>query len=70
MAEVIPIREILHARRRQQQHEAGLRCIEILEQSLRYHLDAFEQAPPHEWAMRASKLRKLGELLEYSTHML
>ncbi len=45
-------------------------CVEILEHSLHRHLEEFGQAPLAEWAARASKIRKLGELLEYSTNMI
>ena len=65
MAEIIHLRKILQARRREQQQVTATQCVEILEHSLYQHLEEFGQAPPHEWAVRASKIRKLGELLEY-----
>ncbi len=70
MAEIIHLRKILQARRREQQQVTATQCVEILEYSLYQHLEEFGQAPPHEWAVRASKIRKLGELLEYSTNMI
>ena len=70
MAEIIHLHKILQARRREQQQVMATQCVEILEHSLHRHLEEFGQAPPHEQAVRASKIRKLGELLEYSTNMI
>lgn len=70
MAEIIHLRKVLQARRREQQQTIATQCVEILEYSLHHHLEEFGQAPPHEWAARASRIRKLGELLEYSTNMI
>ncbi len=70
MAEIVHLRKVLQARRRKQQQAMATHCVEILEHSLHRHLEEFGQAPPHEWAVRASKIRKLGELLEYSTNMI
>ena len=70
MAEIIHLRKVLQARRREQEQAMAIRCSEILENSLHRHLEEFGQAPPAEWAARASKIRKLGELLEYSTNMI
>lgn len=46
------------------------RCVEIIRASLHYHLEALQEAPPDEWSVRARKIRKLGELLEYTTSLL
>ena len=69
MAEIIHLHEIQQARRRAQQHESTIRCIEILEKSLRHHIEEFEHAPQQEWTVRATKIRRLGELLEYSINV-
>lgn len=69
MAQVIQLRKVLAVRRREQQHAAAVQCVEILEHSLRRQVEAFAHAPPREWPVRATKIRKLGELLEYSTQM-
>ena len=60
----------MQARRREQELAMAILCVEILEHSLHRHLEEFGQAPLAEWAARASKIRKLGELLEYSTNMI
>ena len=70
MAEIIPLQSILQARRRQREQIYLRTCVEAIEQSLKIHLEKFTAAPPEEKAARASKIRKLGELLEYATHLL
>ena len=69
MAEIIYLRKIIQARRREQQQECAARCVEIVEESLRQHIEEFAHAPPQEWVVRATKIRQLGEVLEYSTNM-
>jgi len=70
MAEVIHLRDVLRARRKQQEQNDTHRCIEILGQSLQAHLVELAQAPEDEWPVRASKIRKLSELLENTTGLL
>jgi hypothetical protein len=70
MAEIIHLRTILQARRRQREQEHLHRCVEVIEQSLQYQVEEFSRAPAAEWPVRASKIRKLGELLEYATSLL
>jgi len=70
MAEIIHLRAILQARRRQREQEYLSRCIEMIEQSLHLQLEEFARAPENEWPVRAGKIRKLGELLEYATGLL
>lgn len=70
MAEVISLRAVLQARRQRQAHEDLCRCVEIIRASLQSHLEQLHAAPPEEWAVRARKIRKLGELLEYTTSLL
>jgi len=70
MAEIIPIRSLRQARRRHQEQVALSGCLALIEQSLHDQLDEFASAPEEEWPVRASKIRKLGELLEYTTGLL
>jgi hypothetical protein len=70
MAEVIHLQSILRARRKQREQEHLHRCVEILEASLQAHLADFAQAPEAEWLVRAGKIRKLSELLEYATGLI
>ena len=70
MAEIIHLRAILQARRRQREQECLQRCVEIIEQSLKSQVEEFPHAPVEEWSSRASKIRKLSELLEYTISVL
>jgi hypothetical protein len=70
MAEIIPFREIVRARRRQREQEYLYRCVAVLEASLRGQVDDFANAPTEEWAVRSTKIRKLSEVLEYTTGLL
>ena len=70
MAEVIHLGDVLRARRKQRVQHDTHRCIEILGQSLQAHLADLAQAPQEEWPVRANKIRKLSELLEYTTALL
>jgi hypothetical protein len=70
MAEVIHLHAVLRARRKQREQEHIHRCVEIIGQSLQMHLAELSRAPEEEWVVRASKIRKLSELLEYTTGLL
>ncbi|MGE0679538.1 MAG: hypothetical protein AB7P69_01330 [Candidatus Binatia bacterium] len=70
MAEVIHLRAVRQARRKQQEQEHIHLCVEILGQSLQARLAELSCAPEEEWAVRAGKIRKLSELLEYATGLL
>jgi len=70
MAEIIHLHNILQARRRQREQEYWHFCIEAIEKSLKNQIEEFIHAPAEEWTVRASKIRKLGELLEYATSLL
>jgi hypothetical protein len=70
MAEIIHLRTILQARRRQREQEYLYRCVEAIEHTLQRQVEEFSRAPAEEWPGRASKIRKLGELLEYATGLL
>jgi len=70
VAEIIHLRAILQARRRQREQECLHRCVEIIERSLTSQLEEFPRAPAEEWLVRASKIRKLSELLEYTISVL
>lgn len=70
MAEIIRFDDIIQGRRRQREQAHLHACIAAIEQSLQIHLEDFAQSPAEEWAVRARKIRKLGELLEYATSLL
>lgn len=69
MAQIIELRRHRAIRRRERQQDTAVRCMEIVEYSLRHHVDALARAPQDEWPVRATKIRRLGELLEYTTHL-
>lgn len=70
MADIIRFDDIIQGRRRQQEQTHLHACIAAIQQSLQSHLDDFAEAPVEEMAVRAGKIRKLGELLEYATSLL
>ncbi len=70
MAEIIHIQQILQARRKQREQEYLCRCVELIGESLRVQLSEFELAPDGEKPLRAAKIRKLGELMEYTSQLL
>ncbi len=70
MAEVIHFHDVLRARRKQREQEHIHRCIEIIGQSLQSQLADLPHTPEAEWGVRAGKIRKLSELLEYATGLL
>ena len=70
MAEIISLHSLRQARRRQQEHAALHDCLTLIENSLHQQLADFSQAPEEERPVRANKIRKLGELLEYTTGLL
>lgn len=70
MAEIIHLHNVLQARRRQREQEYLHCCVEAIEKSLKTQVEEFAHAPTEEWTVRASKIRKLGELLEYTTSLL
>lgn len=70
MAEIISLGALRQARRRQQEQVTLTDCLGLIEQSLHLQLEEFSGAPKDEWPVRASKIRKLGELLEYTTGLL
>lgn len=70
MAEVIHFNAALQARRKQREQEYLHRCVEIFSQSLQAHLAELARAPEEEWGVRAGKIRKLSELLEYTTGLM
>jgi hypothetical protein len=69
MAVVIPIQDIVRARRRSAERECTERCIELLQANLRLALDAFDAAGPSERPLWSRRIRNLGALLEYAVNV-
>ncbi len=67
MAQVIPIAEVVRARRRQREREYARVCLDIIEANLQLTLRLFATAPEADRPVRARQIRQLAELLEYVT---
>lgn len=70
MADIIQLGTVRQARRRQRERTYLRKCVDILEYSLRIQLDEFARAPMREKGIRAGKIRKLGELLDYTVSLI
>lgn len=70
MAEIVPFRDLVRARRREQEHKLTERCVEIFELNLRYTLELFDRGDDASRTVYARRLRRLSELLEYAVERL
>ena len=70
MAVVIPIQDIMRARRRDAERACVEQCVDILSVNLRAALDAFDAAGPEQRRVYARRVRHLSALLEYAVHVL
>ena len=65
MADVISLGEVVRSRRRAQERECTIACVQILEANLQLALRLFRTGPAVERGVRARQIRQLAELLEY-----
>jgi hypothetical protein len=70
MGQVIHLKEIHQARRRQSEKVSMEECVDLLEWNLKTSLDHYFLSPPEERSMRATQIRKLSEILEYALRLL
>lgn len=70
MGVIIPLQDLLRARRRQQERACTERCIEIIESTLECTLEMFHTAPPEQRPLYARRVRQLSELLDYAVQTL
>jgi hypothetical protein len=70
MGQVIHLKEIHQARRRQSEKVSMEECVDLLEWNLKTSLDHYFFSPPEERSMRATQIRKLSEILEYALRLL
>lgn len=70
MGQVIHLKEIHQARRRQSERVGMEECVELLEGNLKRSLDQYFSSPPEEKPIRATQIRKLSEILEYALRLL
>ncbi len=68
MAEIIELKDILRARARRRERALTARCIAIMEECLAASIDAYDEAPPHERFVRATKIRQLEDLIVYAAN--
>jgi hypothetical protein len=66
MGQLVELREILRAKRRETERHSLEKCIEILESSLALSVRAYLSSPRDERLVRAKRLEKLAELLVYA----
>ena len=66
MGQLIEFQEILKARRRERERDSLQQCIALLEWNLEIGLSNYLHSPHEERAVRAGRLKKLSELLEYA----
>jgi hypothetical protein len=66
MGQLIELKEVLRAKRRETERHSLQRCIEILESNLEWSVKAYMSSPREERLVRAGRLKKLSELLEYA----
>ena len=69
MGQLIELREVFRAKRRETERHSLERCIQILEASLDGSIKAYLNSPREERLVRAGRLKKLCELLEYAHHL-
>lgn len=69
MAVVIPMHDIVRARRRDAERACVEQCVDILSANLRANLDAFDAAGPELRPVFARRVRHLSALLEYAVRL-
>ena len=70
MAHVIELSKRQRERRLQNERLGTLQCVEIVEFNLKNSVDEYFRAPRRERVLRATRVRKLSELLEYTLQLL
>lgn len=69
MGQLIELREMFQARRRETERHSLESCIRILEANLDWSIQSYLNSPREERLVRAGRLKKLCELLEYAHHL-
>ena len=69
MARVVEISKVRREQRRRLEQDVTEQCVEVLEWNLRNSLDRYFLAPREERLDRATSIRKLSEVLEYTLRM-
>ena len=70
VAEIIDLAAVLRARARLRTQALTERCLGIMEECLASSRHAYHEAPYEERAVRASRIRQLEELIDYTANLL
>ena len=70
MARVVELSKAQRERRLRNERLGTQQCVEIVEFNLKNSLDEYFRAPVKERVFRATQVRKLSELLEYTLQLL
>ena len=66
MGQVVQIKELHRARRTRTEKISTEQCIELLEWNLKHSVDTYLSSPRDERPLRATRIRRLSEVLEYT----
>ena len=69
MARVVEINTVRRQQRRRLERDVTEQCIGVLEWNLRSSVDRYFLAPREERLDRATRIRRLSEVLEYSLRL-
>ncbi len=70
VAEIIDFTDVLRQRARRREHALTARCLALMEECLAVSRIAYGSAPLDERGVRASKIRRLEDLISYTAHLL
>ena len=69
MGQVVELKEIYRARRSREERLNTDQCIELLEWNLQHSVSLYLASPREERPLRATQIRKLTEVLEYTLRL-
>ncbi len=69
MGQVVQIKELYRARKSRAEKMSTDQCIELIEWNLKHSVDRYLSSPHGERAFRATQIRKLSEVLEYTLRL-
>ncbi len=69
MGQVVELKEIHRARRSREEKLSTQQCIELLEWNLKHSVNVYLSSPRDERPLRATQIRKLSEVLEYTLQL-
>jgi hypothetical protein len=69
MGQVVELKELHRARRYRAEKQSADQCIELLEWNLKHNVDRYLSSAYGERLFRATRIRKLSEVLEYALRL-